>query len=610
MSTHLITEPTTDPTTDPTTPAVTVTDPAWLALSAAMTDEVPVIADRDDLLVTIAPGAGRGAPACFLPTLARIEVNGYHLGGVDPATVTPHRLGDRARYGPAWGLLVHECAHAAHSVWEPPPGAPPGAVAAAEELEESRIEAVQVARRPDDRRWLRASATHLILDESGLTDPTRTLGVSRADAGRAAALLLARVDAGILNACEVEPVARVVTDVLGEDTVTALREIWTAAHATPDDDAEAMVDLGRRWCDALGVDPDAGIDTAHRTPDGAPGTGDGPGDGSGPAAGPSPMSGAISDALRRIDASVAHEPVPGAADGAPAAAPATGPAGDPAAGAAAARVFGPATDDGTGAVATTGAPGGGARDVIAGTRAPTADERRAARQVGRALDTAGVRDRVATRTTSALPPGRLRMRGALAADAQRAAGAMPTAEPFTRTTRRAVPTPPLRLGIACDVSSSMREFARPVTSAAWILAHAAAHTRVPATTATVAFGEAVHAITRPGAVPDRVTRFRAPDGYEVIDEAIAALDGALGLSASGAARLLVVVSDGIFCPTPRAAAQGRVDRLRAAGCGVLWLAPRGPVEPLNGATVVPLTDPATTAREIARAATAALRATR
>ena len=70
------------------------------------------------------------------------------------------------------------------------------------------------------------------------------------------------------------------------------------------------------------------------------------------------------------------------------------------------------------------------------------------------------------------------MRGALAADAQRAAGALPTAEPFTRTTRRAVPTPPLRLGIACDVSGSMVEFAGPVASAAWILAHAARHTRV------------------------------------------------------------------------------------------------------------------------------------
>jgi len=595
MSTHLITDPT-------TTPAAPVTDPAWLALSVAMTDEVPVIAERDDLLVTIAPGAGRGAPACFLPALATIEVNGYHLAGVDPATVTPHRIGDRARYGPAWGLLVHECAHAAHSIWEPPPGAPPGAVAAAMELEESRIEAVQVARRPDDRRWLRASATHLILDESGLSDPARTLGVSRADAGRAAALLLARVDAGILNAGEVEPVARVVTDVLGEATVAVLREIWTAAHTTGDTDADAMLDLGRRWCDALGTDPD----TAPRTgPDGAAGD---PTDGAAPARGPSPMSGAISDAMRRIVDAVGREPVPGATDSAPPAAPT---AADPAARSAAdaaARVFGPAIPHGSGA-ATTGAPGSGARDVIAGTRPPTPDERRAARKVGRALDTAGVRDRVTTRTTSTLPPGRLRMRGALAADAQRAAGAIPTAEPFTRTTRRTVPTPPLRLGIACDVSSSMREFSRPVSAAAWILAHAAAHTRVPATTATVAFGDAVHAITHPGAVPQMVTRFRAPDGYEVIDDALDALDGALHLSTPGAARLLVVVSDGIFSPAPRRAAQTRVDRLRAAGCGVLWLAPRGPVTPLDGVTAIPLTDPTVTARAIARAATAALRAT-
>ncbi|MER7437699.1 hypothetical protein ACFU8R_25485 [Pseudonocardia alni] len=60
-----------------------------------------------------------------------------------------------------------------------------------------------------------------------------------------------------------------------------------------------------------------------------------------------------------------------------------------------------------------------------------------------------------------MPPRRLRICGALAADAQRAAGAMPMAELFIRTTCRAVPTPPLQLGIACDVSGSMREFARP-----------------------------------------------------------------------------------------------------------------------------------------------------
>ena len=54
--------------------------------------------------------------------------------------------------------------------------------------------------------------------------------------------------------------------------------------------------------------------------------------------------------------------------------------------------------------------------------------------------------------SSATPPGRLRMRQAVAADAQRAAGAMPTARPFTRVERRRVPAPPLAVGVACDVS--------------------------------------------------------------------------------------------------------------------------------------------------------------
>ena len=102
MTAHLI--------ADDTTPDPATTAPGWLTLSAALTDEVPMIADREDLLVTVAPGAGQGAPACFLPAHATIELDGTHLGTVDPATATPHRISDRTRYATAWGLLTHECA--------------------------------------------------------------------------------------------------------------------------------------------------------------------------------------------------------------------------------------------------------------------------------------------------------------------------------------------------------------------------------------------------------------------------------------------------------------------------------------------------------------------
>jgi hypothetical protein len=309
------------------------------------------------------------------------------------------------------------------------------------------------------------------------------------------------------------------------------------------------------------------------------------------------LAGAIAAALGTVAAKVAREKAPE----------------DPAARAAAARAAESAAANTAARAARSVFSGsGGARygkTATAGTRPPTDEERTAARVLARALTTAGVRDRVAVKTTSIVPPGRLRMRGALAADAQRAAGAVPTAEPFTRTTRTPVPTPPLRLAVACDVSGSMKWARDHVASAAWILADAARHTTVPTQTATVIFGHKVRPITRPGTAPATVTEFNANDNWEAIDTALDALDGALGLSVPGAARLLVIVSDGRFRPAPRRDGQKRLNRLRAAGCAVLWLTTRDTDTPLDGATVHRLTDPTTAARAIGRAATTALRAT-
>jgi hypothetical protein len=137
---------------------------------------------------------------------------------------------------------------------------------------------------------------------------------------------------------------------------------------------------------------------------------------------------------------------------------------------------------------------------------------------------------------------------------------------------------------------------------------------VHATTATVIFGEHVRPIVHPGASPALVTEFHATDMYEAADEALDALDGALGLSRPGAARLLVIVSDGLWQEEPRRTAQAHVDRLRRSGCGLLWLAPKE-TEPvwaaqhLDGAKVLELGNPAATATSIARAATTVLRTT-
>ncbi|MBK0870220.1 VWA domain-containing protein [Saccharopolyspora sp. HNM0986] len=586
MSTHVIADPTATGTMS------APLRPDWWALSAGFTDEAPIIADRDDLIVTIAPGAGHGSPACFLPPHASIEIDGAHLGAVDPRTADPADPADRARYATAWGLFTHECAHAAHSRWDPPTGAPAGIAEAALLLEESRIEAAHLARRPDDRHWLRAATRNLILDDM----PTTTTGMDTNSAARAAGLLLARRDAGVLDHSETTAITSVIHNILGTSTLDTLQQLWREAHTVADDDAETMLELGRRWCAALGTDPDTATHSGPDTTSASSSDGDRDGQ-----ADRSPLARIVQATTSLIAHHVADEPAPDGDTG-PAAAQAAQQAADRTAQqqarTAAQQVFGRAPG---------GTPAGGTG--TAGTRTPTTGERRAARTLARALSTAGVTERHTTRTTVATPPGRLRMRGALAADAQRAAGQIPTAEPFTRTHRRAAPAPPLTVGIACDASLSMQPYTGAVASAAWIVANATRHTSTPAQSATVLFGQHVHPLTHPGSAPRLVTTFDSEDCYHDIPRAIRALDGSLGLSQPGAARLLVILSDGVFEQDNYDQGQHVLDRLRAAGCGLLWLATDPDSRPMRGATVHQLTDPATTATVIGRAATAALRAT-
>ena len=548
---------------------------AWLAFSAQMTAQVPAIAGRADLTVTVAPGAGRGAPACFLPASAEIEVDGACLP-VDPATADPASPADRERYPALWGATVHECAHAAHSRWRAPTGTSAAWSAAAMALEESRIEARQVARRPADRAWLRACTAQIVIgDVAAASVPA----ASAAEAGQAAALILARQDAGLLEAAETEPVAQAVAAAIGTGKLGQLRQVWREAHATADDDARAMVRLGRRWCRILGIEPDQPAPKADPAQAGGP---------------PSPVAEAVGEAATRVAAASAAEfaPPPPFPPGAALAREAENSA-RRAAGNAASQVFARDPADGSGGVSGI-------------TREPTEDEQAAARRLARALREASAGGRAETVVTSATPPGRLRMRHAMAADAQRAAGAMATARPFTRIERRRVPAPPLAVGIACDVSGSMGSYAGPVASTAWILARATA-SLTAARTATVTYGRHVRSVTYPGAVPTRVTEFTATDRYEDFTRAIAALDGALGLAAPGSSRILVIVSDGRYKGTQNADGQKLVTRLAASGCQVIWIAPGDTASTMKGARVVILADPAATSAAIAKAVTARAR---
>jgi hypothetical protein len=555
--------------------------PAWLAapagdwktLSAAMTAEVPAIVGRP-VPVACAPGAGLGSPACYLRDIPVIEVDGDLLEA-DPDDCDPAIPGDRDRYPVTWGALIHECAHAAHTQVRLPHERRANWCQAARQLEESRIEARQAGRRPADRRYIRAMATKLILADftAAGAEPS-----SPREAGTAAALLLAREDAGILEPDETAPINARVEAAIGTENLSRLRATWRKFRETADDDLRTRTALARRWCRILGLDPDAAPPAPLIIKI------------------PSELAKALARAIEILAAAVA-------ADFAPPPPP-----------------FPPdAADKREHEKAVRGNAEKAAREVfgrrtrpraITGTRDPRDEEAAAARRLTRALREATAGERTAVTVTSTVPPGRLRMGKALASRAQRAAGAVPTAEPFTRTRSRRVPAPPLRVGIACDISGSMGAFAGPVASAAWILARAAGH--LPsAVTASVLFGKGVYALTHPGEKPAQVTDFTATASTESACRAIDALDGALGLASGGTARLLVIVSDTMFVAHGEpAGVQQRITRLHRAGAGVIILTPKGwaGLCKYTDCQVTEAADPADAIDAIARAATRALTA--
>ncbi|MFI5808602.1 VWA domain-containing protein [Streptomyces sp. NPDC051561] len=561
----------------------------WARISAALGDRLPELAERNDVLVTCEEVTRSGAPAAFFPTTAELELAQDLFGRVRPATIHPEHSGDEDRYPVAWGALIHEAAHARHSVWATPPPLRGTALGqAAELLEESRAEHAHLGRRPQDRPYLRATIHHVIMGD--LQGP---LGGDRWQAGVAAGLILARRDAGTLDVDETEPLEQALLPILGAETLTALARIWAAAHATGDTDEQAMLGHAEAWCQVLGAAPTS-------PPPDAPGTGVG-----------------LGEVIGRIVAEVAGQEVAEATARARAVAVresrtrarAQQAAQQREAARTAEKVFAPGA-----APFTPGPPAGRGRkqdrkSPVTGTRTPTPKEKAAAGQLARGLRAAAYRERAATVTMSASPPGRLNMRQALAREAQKAAGATPTATPWVRTTYRPTPTPPLRVGIAVDVSGSMQEAADPMASAAWILAKATALTDPVSRSATIAYDRALTALTFPGRTPARVTEFRATGRGHSLADALDALDAGLELTRPGTGRLAVIASDGWYTPDEAARAAARITHLRRAGCAVLWIGFDGDTRPLPGATLLEVTDPAHAIPAITRAATAALAAT-
>jgi Mg-chelatase subunit ChlD len=324
-----------------------------------------------------------------------------------------------------------------------------------------------------------------------------------------------------------------------------LRDLWRHAQTVDDTDAATMIDLAWQWCRILGINP-------HQTPD--PPTPD-----LGQFAGR--LTAAITDYL------------------------------------ATAAGMTPAAYTAQHIDTAHAAP---ARWT---EREPRPDEVAAARTLAARLAQArNHHTEPATRPTP-VPPGRLRTRHAITADAQKAAGTISTATPWQRRTQQPPPKPELRLAILVDTSGSMRSYMGPLSSASWVFAHAA-H-RNHATVTSIAFANRATLLLAPRHRPAQVKDMHAFGATTGFIDAVKLADRLLDLRSRHTLRMVAVVSDADLPdlePTQRL-----ITTLHRAGCAVLWLRPADlPGHTFTDTTTLTIADPLEAINHIADAAVTAL----
>ncbi|XVV10913.1 VWA domain-containing protein [Actinoplanes sp. CA-131856] len=513
-------------------------DGDWQPWSDAWTKHIPLLTGRADLHVFVAPGAGGGAPECFYPALRRIEVDANYIADT-PQIADPRKAGHKRLAPVGYGLLVHGAAHAAHSRWTAPAGTAPILAEVADLLEEARAEGRQRGGRRGDRRWLRQPVFTILIDPR--TAPVDDLW----HAGVLAALVLARVDARILTNKDVRSIKAAVTAVLGRSRLRRLREVWKRAHQVDDTDAGTMIELARRWCEILDIDPNR-----HRTV---------------PTADAGEFPGRLEQALTDFLAVALGLTL---ADYR-------------------ARVLDrryPAPSDWP-------------------SFPPTAEQHAAARTLAARIRKARTRNPETVRHGVVLPPGRLRTRHAITADAQAAAGQTPTAQPWQHRTQQPPPKPTLHLAVLVDLSGSMHAYATQLSVAAWIFAHAA-H-RGQAVTTTIGFGDRTTLLVPPNNRPSKVLHMQPEGGTHTFTDAVKLADRLLELRHGRTLRLLAVVSDGHLADKP--AAQKLITTLHRAGCAVLWLHPAAKRNhTFTHTTTITVADPVDAVSHIADAAVTAI----
>lgn len=538
--------------------------PEWYKVGAKVGEIVNSWSGRSDLIARVNPTAGQGfAPALLNPASAVIEVNTHECFGI---TTTPEQVGDFTQrdthyeFPKATGAIFHEALHARYSLWSLPTASSvltPAEFEVLTTLEETRIERLGVTNFPKQRVFLRASALDLVVSDL----PTlHERIVSIKHASKLAGLLLARVEAGVLEADEAVDVRNAIAGILGEDVLSKLREIWIRAQAHETHlDPEPLYECAREWVRII---------SEKQKEAGESGEGEGmvkageAGEGSG--SGFVLTGKQLEELLGELADSVAISTGGELGDQQTSEEWAETAQQKESQARLEARHKRVSED-----VFRVGEAGAKTNSQLVEKRLPTPEERVSAVKVAQMLERAKYRERSAVKTNNELPPGRLRTKALVQRSALESKGISQTSEAWRRTVRKQSDNPTLTIGVMVDISGSMSSAMNPMASTAWILSEAGR--RVQARSAMVYYGSDVFPTLKPGQHLSEVHVYSAPDHTEKFTKAFEALNGKLNLLSGSGARLLVIVSDGRYTDEERQSCKALLARCQQAGVAILWL---------------------------------------
>jgi hypothetical protein len=531
----------------------------WLGVGYEITQLVNTWSDRTDLVALLGTEAGKGAPACFLPALAEIEVNTKEAFG---EITTPSMIDDLTKrknqyeFAKAVGAIRHEAYHAKFSAWDIPLA---GKTLKQDEfealmlLEEGRIEAWGIKTHPDAKVFLRASAMGLIIDEAKEVFSEQSTIRS---ASSLVGLCHARIIAGSLDELQAFDLLDKVNGILGSDLVMKLKEIiYQFQDHAIHTDISACYPLAIEWARLVREKAEEAGEQPTKEEQEAFGEM------------MKELLGEMSESVSISNANELQDQKRSEDMKESATAKANTSKEQKKNEEIARQVF--SKSSGPGQAST--------RSQLVEKRSPNGQERNSAVKIAKALERAKYRERGAIEIGSIVPPGKLNTRKIIQAKALEQKGIFTQPKAFSKKVRKHTDEPELSVGVMVDISGSMSSAMNPMASTAWIMSEAVR--RVQGRCAMVYYGSDVFPTLKAGQRLKEVNVYSAPDGTEKFDRAFRALDGALNLLNGEGARLLVVVSDGHYTNEEMESAKAWVARCSKNGVAVLWL-PIGD----NGAT--------------------------